>query len=137
MKKIYQSLFAFPFLAMIFGCQTSAQSSLQNLTPLQAQEWLQKNPQGQLIDVRTPEEYGQEHLKGAKLIPLQELDKRVGEIKKDQPILLYCHSGRRSLQALNLLKTFQFKSLFHIAGGMTAWKEAKLPVETGVSAKPH
>jgi len=41
------------------------------------------------LDVRQPKEYEQGHLPGAKLIPLGELDKRLGEIDKDQPTIIY------------------------------------------------
>jgi len=121
---------------LIWGCRTSSSLPGQGLDPISARDWLLQNPKTQLIDVRTPEEYRPEHLKGAKLIPLQELEGRLEEIKKDKPILLYCHSGRRSLQALNLLKSKGYQDLRQIQGGITAWKAKELPVEMGPVPKP-
>ena len=127
------SNYCLPGLALLiflgWACRPNAVSTAESLTPAQAADWLKQNPQGQLIDVRTPEEYAPEHIKGAKLIPVQELESRLPEIKKDKPVLLYCHSGRRSTQAFQLLKDKGFTNLFQIAGGITAWKEQGQPVE--------
>lgn len=113
-----------------WACRPSAISTAESLTPAQAADWLKQNPQGQLIDVRSPEEYAPEHIKGARLIPVQELESRLPEIKKDKPILLYCHSGRRSTQALQMLKDHGFTNLFQVAGGIMAWKDQGQPVES-------
>jgi rhodanese-related sulfurtransferase len=82
----------------------------------------------QLIDVRTQGEYAAGHLAQARLIPLQELETRLGEIDKSKPILLYCRTGHRSGQALKLLAGKGFPDVRHIEGGMVAWQAAGLPV---------
>ena len=82
----------------------------------------------QLIDVRTQGEYAAGHLAQARLIPLQELETRLGEIDKSKPILLYCRTGHRSGQALKLLVGKGFPDVRHIEGGIVAWQAAGLPV---------
>jgi phage shock protein E len=82
----------------------------------------------QLVDVRTPGEYEAGHLAQAKLIPLQELETRMGEIDKSKPVLLYCRSGHRSGQALKLLAGKGFADAKHMEGGINAWQAAGLPV---------
>jgi rhodanese-related sulfurtransferase len=81
------------------------------------------------LDVRTPEEYQAGHIPGATLIPLDQLAARAGELPVNEPILIYCRSGNRSLQAMNLLGEAGFQELSSMAGGISAWSAAGLPVE--------
>ncbi|BCJ87112.1 rhodanese-like domain-containing protein [Effusibacillus dendaii] len=74
-----------------------------------------------MIDVRQPEEYAGGHISGAKLIPLGELESRIGELNPDHEYLLICRSGRRSIMAYNLLKQHGFEKLYNLQGGMLAW----------------
>ncbi|MDT8376964.1 MAG: rhodanese-like domain-containing protein [Mariprofundaceae bacterium] len=80
------------------------------------------------IDVRTPEEYSESHIKGAKLIPLQELLRQIAEVPGDRQVYLYCHSGRRSAAAAEILAKAGYSNIENIEGGITAWKEAGYPV---------
>lgn len=112
-----------------WGCSPPGPASSVNMGPVEARDWLKLNPAAQLIDVRTPEEYAQDHLTGAKLIPVQELEGRTGEIDREKPVLLYCRSGKRSQKAADILKARGFKTVRQIEGGIIAWKEKGLPVE--------
>lgn len=80
------------------------------------------------IDVRTPAEYAEGHVDGAKLIPVQELEKRLGEVPKDKRVYLYCHSGKRSASAAHILVKAGFNNIENVEGGITAWKDAGYPV---------
>ncbi len=84
-----------------------------------------------LLDVRTPQEYEKEHLSGARLIPLNELDKRYRELEAPQKIILYCRSGRRSLAGAILLCNLGFWELYNMEGGIINWpyKKVKGPPE--------
>ena len=73
-----------------------------------------------LLDVRTPEEYSMGHIKGAHLIPLQELENRLDEIPKDQKILVYCRTGHRSAIASEILAKAGFEIL-NMEGGIVEW----------------
>ena len=53
-----------------------------------------------LVDVREPVEYAEEHIIGAKLIPLGQLERRKSEIDRSQPLVLMCRSGKRGGEAL-------------------------------------
>ncbi|MEN6477334.1 MAG: rhodanese-like domain-containing protein [Rectinema sp.] len=71
-----------------------------------------------VIDVRTRDEYLDEHFKGAKNIPVNELLARSGEIgPKDKPVVLYCASGARSAMGARLLKSEGFTDVTN-AGGL-------------------
>ena len=69
-----------------------------------------------ILDVRTPQEYYNGHLEGAKLIPLQQLLERLSEIQDywDREILVYCRSGNRSTVAGELLIQKGFKKIYNL-----------------------
>jgi len=75
------------------------------------------------IDVRTLEEYRQGYIPGAVLIPLDELDKRIGEVPKDKKVLIICRSGNRSATANLLLQEQGFTNTASVKGGMSVWPE--------------
>lgn len=63
------------------------------------------NPSTVLVDVRSPWEYEEEHIPGAKNIPLEEVPGKIAELKSyNCPLVLYCRSGNRSGMAVNILK---------------------------------
>jgi len=84
-----------------------------------------------ILDVRDDKEYKAGHVLNAKLIPLGKLHERVGELEKyrDRPIVVMCRSGNRSSSACAFLGKQGFTQVYNIAGGITAWQAAKLPVE--------
>lgn len=83
-----------------------------------------------LLDVREPDEYAAVHAVNAKLIPLGEVGARLKEIEayKDKPVAVICRSGRRSAQAVSLLKESGFTQVVNVEGGTQAWVQAGLDV---------
>jgi rhodanese-related sulfurtransferase/rubrerythrin len=75
-----------------------------------------------LLDVREPEEYRQEHIPGAKLIPLGELPDRIGELDPAIATIVYCRSGVRAGSATGLLMSAGFESVRNMTGGIKAWQ---------------
>lgn len=86
-----------------------------------------------LVDIQELEEFRNGHLPQARNLPLSALKAKVGElnVKKDRPIVVYCRTGNRSAQACNTLKNEGFESVRSLAGGLTAWQNANLPVAKG------
>lgn len=82
-----------------------------------------------LLDVRTPEEFAQVHLKGAMLVDIKspDFDTRVAKLPHKDRYLLYCRSGHRSGIALEKMKEMGFSNVQHVAGGIGAWTGAGLP----------
>ena len=78
-----------------------------------------------LVDVRTPVEYGMGHIEGAVNIPVDELRGRLGELRKDKPVYLYCQSGQRSYLASRILTEKGFNAS-HLAGGYRVYTSASL-----------
>jgi len=84
----------------------------------------------QFIDVRTPEEYATGHAERTRNIPLEELAANLDMLEKDEPVYIICRSGRRSLEAAQILVDNGFKQAISISGGTEAWQAAGLPMAT-------
>jgi len=83
-----------------------------------------------VVDVRTPQEYAQGHLKAATNIPLSDLPLRIGGLDRNRSILVYCQTGVRSAQAATMLVNAGFTQVYDMEGGLTAWINAGYPTVT-------
>jgi sulfur-carrier protein adenylyltransferase/sulfurtransferase len=77
----------------------------------------------ELIDVRELFEFEIARINGAKLIPLGEMTERADELLREQTLIVHCHSGRRSAQAVRLLKQRGFTNVYNLDGGIDAWSD--------------
>ena len=77
----------------------------------------------ELIDVREGFEYEIARIDGARLIPLGEIAERADELPRDRPIVVQCHSGRRSVEAVRLLQQRGFGNIYNLEGGIDAWSD--------------
>lgn len=86
-------------------------------------------PKSIIIDVRDIAEFETGHIKGAKNIPLTELNNRLSEIEKSKahPAIIVCATGKRSATAVALLLKAGFTQAVSLEGGLTAWREQGLP----------
>jgi rhodanese-related sulfurtransferase len=82
-----------------------------------------------LLDVRTPREFESGHIEKAILIPVQELEQRIGELDqyRGKTIIAYCRSGNRSGTAAQILGKNGFTA-FNMEGGVIKWKSENLPL---------
>ena len=86
-------------------------------------KWLRSNLNNshKLIDVREPSEYANGHIKGAENVPLASLSSVAVTWNREQPIVLICHSGKRSGRGAISLAQKGFEKVASLAGGMLAW----------------
>jgi len=77
-----------------------------------------------IVDVRAPGEYASGHLPGAANVPLPELETRLGELDREQPVAVICAGGYRSAAAASILQRHGFHDLYDILGGTAAWVSA-------------
>jgi adenylyltransferase/sulfurtransferase len=84
-----------------------------------------------LLDVREPGEYQTARIEGARLIPLGQLEARIGELAdwRARRVVVHCHHGGRSAKACELLRARGFERLENLVGGIEAWS---LTVDPGV-----
>jgi rhodanese-related sulfurtransferase len=107
-------------------------AKIPSVNPREAWERLSTGqPTPALIDVRESWEYNSGHAKGAKNIPLSQLNKRVGEIPRDRDVLIICQSGNRSMNAANFLHQQGVTRAMNVSGGTTVWRMHNLPLDGG------
>jgi hydroxyacylglutathione hydrolase len=97
----------------------------ERLSPAVAAE---RAPASTVLDVRTPGERPEGSIAGSVFIPLSQLEQRLSDIPRDRPLIVHCAGGYRSSIAASVLKREGFADVSEIAGGMTAWEAAGLPV---------
>ncbi len=74
-----------------------------------------------IVDVREPWEYEQGHIEGAVLIPLQTLPGRLDDVPGDRPVIINCHHGGRSMQAVQFLRAQGHANVTNLEGGIDRW----------------
>lgn len=82
-----------------------------------------------LIDVREVGEFSRGHAKGARNVPLSQLNRRFKEIPTNKDVLLICQSGNRSMQAAHILKAQGYERVSNVSGGTSVWRMSQLPME--------
>ena len=120
---------------LIAGCASSGPSSseltegenpvIQGITADEAYEMMISN-ETLVIDVRTPEEYAERHIVNARLLMLDEIDEAAAAAvapDKDSPLLLYCRSGVRSVEAARKLEALGYREIYDF-GGILDWPYA-------------
>jgi sulfur-carrier protein adenylyltransferase/sulfurtransferase len=102
-------------------------STVRQISVAEARAFLESTRLGSrtLLDVRQDFEYVAGHIPSATHIPLPELSERSGELDPALPVLVYCHSGKRSLAGANLLAGQGFREVMSIQGGISAWDGAQ------------
>ena len=107
------------------GCnqkETTMKNTYEQITPVEAKEIMDTEKNYIILDVRTEEEFAQGHIEGAMLIPDGEIMEKAEGIltDKDQQILVYCRSGRRSKNAASQLVELGYTNVKEF-GGIIDW----------------
>ena len=125
MKRIRASLGVLAImLGLGFGSAAfdvvAAQGSFGDISGVDAVKIIKSEKDILVLDVRTRQEYAEGHLKGARLIPVDELDERLKEIAafKNKKVLVVCLSGGRSRKASGILANSGFEKVFNVSDGM-------------------
>lgn len=123
------------FFVLIFTELRRKASGLVNVDPVEAVRLI--NNDAIVIDLRSVDAFAKGHIVGARSIPSDELDGKMGNLeeKKSTPIVAVCDSGVSSTKAVNTLRTAGFESVYGLKGGMAGWGQAGLPVVTGKKTK--
>ncbi|GFZ77589.1 rhodanese-like domain-containing protein [Compostibacillus humi] len=91
------------------------------LKVLTESEFVKGYRKAQLIDVREPQEFESGHILGARNIPVTQMKQRLIEIRKDQPIYLYCQGSTRSARAAQILRKNGYSDIYQLKGGFKKW----------------
>lgn len=103
-------------------------AATRDITSPEAKSLLAKNNIF-LLDVRTPQEFSQARLSGAVLIPSGEFERRINEVPKNKPILVYCAVGSRSKPVADILTQRGYKEVYHMTDGIVGWYRNGFPIQ--------
>lgn len=95
--------------------------TVRQLDPTDAAALLAGDAPPVLLDVRTPGEYATAAVRGAVLIPLGELARRLDELDPTAPTIVMCHHGMRSMQAAMYMSQQGFARVDNLRGGIERW----------------
>jgi len=130
-------LFSLLFISFLFlSCQGQATKPVQTLDVKTYADKLKNTEKPQLLDVRTPEEFGVEHLENADNVNVNSPDfaTKAAQYDKSKPIFVYCKVGGRSAQAADKLVAMGFTEVYNLEGGIMKWTTAGMP-KAGQTAK--
>ena len=104
------------------GAEKNREEVYVNITPEEAKHIMDTEDGYVILDVRSQEEYEQSHIPGAIVIPHTEVDARAEDVltDKNQMILVYCRSGRRSKMAAEVLVELGYTNIKEF-GGILDW----------------
>lgn len=111
---------------------TVASAAMQKISAPEMQKIVKETPDTYLLDVRTLGEYVQKRINGAHLIPIDQVQKRINEIPKDKPIIVYCETGMRSAQVGRYLDSRGYKDVANLSQGIMSWQLRGYPIESGM-----
>jgi rhodanese-related sulfurtransferase len=123
--------FIYLLLFVLSSCtSTSDETAKATLEPKAFNEQVQSG-QGILLDVRTPEEYQEGLLADAQNIDYKNtsFEESLEQLDKDKTYYVYCKAGVRSEKAVELMQKKGFTSVYHMKGGIDAWKKEGLPLK--------
>ncbi|MGC6464126.1 MAG: rhodanese-like domain-containing protein [Akkermansiaceae bacterium] len=104
-----------------------------DLPAAKIEETLKKDPKIVIIDIRTPKEFAEGHLQGAKNIDFNggDFKAKLNKLDKSKTYMMHCRSGGRSTESLKVWKELGFKKVIHLNKGILEMQEAKIPLVKG------
>ena len=130
--KLHASLLLACVLAAASSCTAGTNDTeLRSVTRAEALDLIERDDGPLFLDVRSTSEFATGHVPGAINIPHGELAKRLDDLEaqRDREIVLYCERGVRAEIAADVLAQAGFRSLAHLEGDMSAWRQERLPMQ--------
>ena len=113
------------------AAEKTAKATEKLVTPDEAEKLLKENPGVTVLDVRTPEEFAEGHIKGAVNADVNgdDFEKKVAALDQTKPVLIHCQAGGRSSRAIEEMgNKVKFPTIYHLKSGFKGWKAAEKPV---------
>ncbi|ADU28598.1 Rhodanese domain protein [Evansella cellulosilytica DSM 2522] len=117
-------IYILPVLLLIgyFGYQYFLSYGIEEISTKELEALLlEENDDYFFVDVREVHEYEEAHIEGMANVPLSRLESTYSSVPKDKTVVIICRSGKRSLEAANILKGKGYDDLVHVKGGMLTW----------------
>ena len=124
------------FGLFLFSSCNSQNPAVKNLNPTQFEKGI-NGTNALLIDVRTPEEFKEKHISGAKNVNINDPDfeKHMLELDKSRPAYIYCLAGGRSKKAADFAAANGFKQVYNLEFGINSWMGENKEVVSGTGEK--
>lgn len=111
----------------------AAQLTAKDVDPKTAAELVERNAKNRkfvVLDVRTPGEFTEGHIKGAVMLDFKAPDfrERLSKLSRKKTYLVHCAAGGRSAKAVSAMEELGFRDVYHLKDGFLAWTAADLPV---------
>ncbi|NVN99987.1 MAG: rhodanese-like domain-containing protein [Geobacteraceae bacterium] len=113
----------------IFTVTAFAAIGAKDITSQEANSLISKNKNVYILDVRTQQERQQGYIAGSVLIPIDTLERRISEIPKNRPVIVYCAVGSRSRIAAQGLSKNGFSEVYNMKDGIYGWYRNGLPIK--------
>jgi len=120
MDTIYWILIGIALIVILFIILTYFQAKKASIK-LNEEDFKKHMRKGQLIDVRSQQEYKSGHINGARNINIQTIMRNFHHLRKDQPIYLYCNNGRKSSRAAIFLRARGYADIYELENGLRNW----------------
>ncbi|WP_143961752.1 rhodanese-like domain-containing protein [Litoribacter populi] len=123
--KTWLGTYTVMLLLLIGGCHSGFMSQEKILSPDEFEIGYSKHPESILIDIRSPEEVKNGHLKDAIFIDYhdQHFEEQLAYLRKDLAYYIYCGSADKTIPTARLMKTMGFKKVFVLQGGIKHWHQ--------------
>lgn len=95
----------------------------QELSPKDLADFRRDHPQAQVVDVRNPPEREIASIPETLFIPMPTIPSRIGELDKEQPVIVYCHTGVRSRSVAGFLEQHGFNRVYNLTGGIERYAD--------------
>jgi len=118
-------------LVMLIGGELRQRlSGVSEVGPVEATRML-NHDNAVMIDMREDKEFREGHIVNAIHLPASKQDNYNGKLEKyrEQPLIVYCRSGQRSVAVCSKLRKQGFEAVYNLKGGVLAWQKAELPLE--------
>ena len=125
MKKVFALISS---LLLLVGCSTSTAGA----TNMDVLDFSKKITESGVVilDVRTPGEFAEGYIEGARMIDFQggSFETEIASLDKNATYAVYCRSGNRSGQAVKIMQDAGFPNLFNLEGGVIDWANQGMPL---------
>ncbi len=118
-------------LCLCFTPIIAQAENTEALSPQVAAILKKDTPHYIVLDIRTPKEFAEGHIKDAVLVDFlaPNFDERINKLDKDVRYILHCRTGARSTRAMAVMEELGFKNVVHMTDGIVGWHKNGLPVE--------
>ncbi len=125
-----KNIAALLLIAFGLACSVTTAQEKSVLAPKEFAQTMESTEEFVLLDVRTPAEWKQGVIAGARKLNFFEagFDAQLDKLDKEQPVFVYCKAGGRSGKTAEKLKAKGFTQVYDLQGGITAWIAAERPV---------